>query len=107
MGYIASSAIMEMALSRPAALYLLTYSCNAHFDATVEGLSMTVANIALCMTGLWYMPVGFTLAANDEAVLLVSPPGNSSDSGVQDIAVMPRNALSIGAPEAAGYHCSL
>ena len=52
------------------------------------------------------MPVGFTLAANDEALLLVSLPGNRSDSGIQEIAVIPKDALSTGAPEAAGYHCS-
>ena len=53
-----------------------------------------------------YVPAGFTLAADDEAMLLVSLPGNSSESGIQEIAVIPKGALSTGAPEAAGYHCS-
>ena len=61
--------------------------------------------MALCMTMLYYMPVGFTLAANDEAMLLVSLPGSSSDSGIEEIAVIPKDALSIGTPEAAGYDC--
>ena len=79
--------------------------------ATVEGLSIVPAKTTLCVTGLWCMAAGFTLAANDEAMLLVSLPGDSSESAVQEIAVqeiavIPESALSISAPEAAGYHCS-